>query len=64
MGLSLGRRARAGERGVKIGDNITLRVTRVSGGKVRLWFDAPREISIVREELISDTRKKAEHPAT
>lgn len=34
-----------------IGDNIIVRIVRVSGGTVRLGIEAPAEISIRREEL-------------
>lgn len=36
---------------VLIDGSITVTVLEVNGGQVRLGFDAPREISIVREEL-------------
>ena len=38
--------------GLRIGDNITLQVVSVSGDKVTLAIDAPREIKIMRDELI------------
>lgn len=34
-----------------IGDNITVTVAEVRGNTVRLSFDAPREIKILREEV-------------
>ena len=36
-----------------IGENIVVKIVRVSGGKVRLGIEAPAEISIRREELAS-----------
>lgn len=38
--------------GLRIGDNITLQVVSISGDKVTLAIDAPREIKIMRDELI------------
>lgn len=36
---------------IKIGDNITITVLDVRGGTVRLGFDAPRDVVILRGEL-------------
>lgn len=35
-----------------IGNNITVTVLEVDGGRVRLGFDAPKNVSIKRGELI------------
>jgi len=35
-----------------IGDNICVTVVRLEGGQVRLGIDAPREVSVVRAELV------------
>lgn len=45
---------------VLIGDNITVTVVEIRGDKVRLGFDAPQEIEIVRPEAIDKTPKKRE----
>jgi carbon storage regulator len=37
-----------------IGDDICVTVVRLEGGQVRLGIDAPREVSVVRAELIAD----------
>ena len=45
---------------IKIGDNITIRVTDVRGDIVRIAIDAPREIKIYRGEVyeaISESNK-------
>ncbi len=42
-----------GER-ILIGDNIALTVIRVGPNAVRLGFDAPQDMNIVREELCLD----------
>ena len=34
-----------------IGDNITIQVLGISGKQVRLGIDAPKEVSIHREEI-------------
>lgn len=44
-------RRRAGET-LLIGENITLRVLETSDGSVRLAIDAPREVKILRGELV------------
>lgn len=36
---------------IRIGDNIFVTLVAISGAKVRLGFDAPTEIPIVREEI-------------
>jgi carbon storage regulator len=35
-----------------IGDDICVTVVRLEGGQVRLGIDAPREVAVVRAELI------------
>jgi carbon storage regulator len=37
-----------------IGDDICVTVVRLEGGQVRLGIDAPREVSVVRAELVAD----------
>jgi carbon storage regulator len=49
-----------------IGDEICVTVVRVEGGQVRLGIDAPREISVVRAELVAGRagqRPRAPEPA-
>ncbi len=43
---------------IKIGQNITLTIVRVSGQSVRIGIDAPQEVRIMRSE-IADAPKKA-----
>lgn len=42
----------AGEE-IRIGDSIVIRVNRVSGGRVSIGIEAPKEIPITRGELVS-----------
>jgi carbon storage regulator len=37
-----------------IGDDICVTVVRLEGGQVRLGIEAPREIAVVRAELLSE----------
>ena len=41
---------KVGER-IRIGDEVTVTVVRITGGGVRLGIEAPAELSIIREEL-------------
>lgn len=50
---------RIGER-VRIGPNVWVMVTRIEDGSVRLAIDAPRHITIAREELIVHAAKAKE----
>jgi carbon storage regulator len=47
---------------VIINDNITLTVVAVENGRVRLGFEAPREVAIYREELMNGTRPREPDP--
>lgn len=46
---------------IQIGDNITITVVRVSSDNVRLGIEAPREIEVLRSELVQveEDAKKA-----
>lgn len=44
---------KSGER-IRIGDDVTLTIVRIGPNSVRLGIDAPRSMSIVREELCID----------
>jgi carbon storage regulator len=42
---------------VKIGDNVVLTILGVKGDQVRIGIDAPKDVHIVRTELIGRPRK-------
>jgi carbon storage regulator len=46
---------RLGER-ILIGDDVTVTVLRVKGNQVRLGVDAPRTVSVQREEISGRSR--------
>ncbi len=60
-----------GER-IVIGDNITWVVSKVSGNRVTIGIEAPRDVKVVRGELkeeevlatVGATRKLESHPTT
>lgn len=55
--LVLSRNEQRNERDIIIGDNIRVRVLRISGGNVKLGIEAPRDTRIVRAEI--DERRTA-----
>ena len=57
--LVLTRRAERGDHSrIRIGDDIEITVVQVEGGSVRLGVEAPRDLSIDRQEIWAE--KKAE----
>ena len=58
--LTLSRRS--GEE-IVIGDNVRLKVDEIRGGKVQLSFDAPREVTILRKEIL-DRDERSDNPAS
>ena len=47
-----------------IGDDICVTVVRLEGGQVRLGIDAPREITVVRAELVPERPAAGEQART
>ena len=45
-----------------IGDNVTVTVLDIQGGRVRLGVNAPRDIIVNREELCEKPRRKDRMP--
>lgn len=48
--------ARKLDESIVIGDNITIKVISVEKGVVKLGIDAPRDVSIIRNELLEDVK--------
>ena len=48
---------RVGE-AIHIGNNITVRVLGVKGGQVRIGFDVPKEVNVIRTELLNKPKKE------
>jgi carbon storage regulator len=48
------------EEAIKIGDDITVRVMGIDGQQVRIGIDAPRDLSVDREEVRE--RKNGQNP--
>ena len=42
-----------------IGDNICVTVVRLEGGQVRLGIEAPREVAVIRAELVPERDREA-----
>ena len=47
-----------------IGDNIAIMVVDIQGDKVRLGIDAPREVTVHREEVYQAIQKKQAEPVS
>ncbi len=45
-----------------IGDDICVTVVRIESGQIRLGIEAPREVSVVRAELVPERQGAAPHP--
>jgi carbon storage regulator len=44
---------------IQIGDNITITILRVKGGAIRVGIDAPKNLSVLRKELVGKPAKSA-----
>lgn len=47
---------------VYIGDDICVTVVRIEGGQVRLGIDAPRDVTVVRSELVPERQPPGRGP--
>lgn len=45
-----------------IGDDVCVTVVRLEGGQVRLGIEAPRDVSVVRAELVPEREAAAGRP--
>lgn len=50
---------RKSEQKIRIGNDIVITVLKVQGDQVSIGIDAPRELQIVREELLLDDLERA-----
>ena len=50
--------ARKLDESIVIGDNIIVKVVSLDNGVVKLGIEAPKEISIIRDELIQEVKKQ------
>ncbi|MEA1893456.1 MAG: carbon storage regulator CsrA [Campylobacterota bacterium] len=48
--------ARKLDESIVIGDNISVKIVSIDKGVVKLGIDAPRDISIIRNELLEDVK--------
>ena len=46
---------RAKDQVIKIGENIRITIVEVRGDKVRVGIDAPRDLQVLRAELVDKT---------
>jgi carbon storage regulator len=42
---------RKSDESIKIGENVTITIVDISGGKVKIGVDAPKEIRVIRSEV-------------
>jgi carbon storage regulator len=48
---------------IKIGDNIRVTIVEVRGDKVRVGIDAPRDVQVLRAELLEQTPEGSDNDA-
>jgi carbon storage regulator len=46
------------DEGIQIGDDVVVRIMEIQGGQVRIGIHAPRDIRIVREEIVQAVREE------
>lgn len=50
--------ARKLDESIVIGDNVIVKVVAIENGVVKLGIEAPKEISIIRDELIQEVKER------
>lgn len=51
--------SRRKEEVIRIGDDIRIMIVRIGPNSVRVGIEAPRNLNVVREELVIDKEKEA-----
>ncbi len=49
--------ARKSDESIVIGDDITIKVISIDKGVVKLGIEAPKDVSIIRNELLEDVKE-------
>jgi carbon storage regulator len=52
------------QQSVRIGENIVVTVLEVKGDQVRLGFEAPREVTVLRQEVYEAVKESNEQAAS
>jgi len=55
--LVLTREAKPSKDTIRIGEDITIKILSTSGGSVRIGIEAPRQVAVLRDELVKDDSK-------
>ena len=55
--------SRQSDETIIIGDNIRVTIVEVRGDKVRIGIDAPRDVTVHRQEIYDAIKREAEHGA-
>ena len=53
--------ARRVNQSVMIGDDIEVKIVHLQGGQVKIAIDAPREVSVIRKELLERDSPSTQH---
>lgn len=49
---------------IRIGNEISIVILDIQGGKVRIGIEAPKDVAIVRNEIISDQQETIQRKAS
>ena len=55
--------SRKEDQSIVIGENITIKIVSLEKGAVKIGIDAPKEMSIIRSELIEDIKQSNKEAA-